>query len=152
MEKGEATIRPVKSSDAEDVCRICCEDLGYQCEKNLVKERINRLALSREAVFVAEVDDKVVGYVHVERYTTLYYEEMANILGLAVSSKCRKLGLGRLLIEEAEKWANENEISLMRLNSGSARVDAHGFYQHLGYKSDKLQLRFIKRIDDNEHE
>ena len=141
------TIRTVTRDDAEDVCRICCDDLGYQCDKYLVGERISRLETDREAVFVAVLNGKVVGYIHVEKYNTLYFETMANILGLAVSGKCRKKGIGRALVEQAEKWASENEITLMRLNSGSSRSDAHKFYRQLGYGSEKDQIRFVKRIE-----
>ena len=140
-------IRPVTRDDSEDVCRICCDDLGYQCDKYLVSERISQLDPSREAVFVAIADGKVVGYIHVERYNTLYFESMANILGLAVSGKCRKMGVGKALLEQAEKWAIDNEINLMRLNTSTARSGAHDFYKHMGYISENKQLRFIKRIE-----
>lgn len=149
MKKKEApiTIRPVTRDDAEDVCRICCEDLGYQCDKYLVGERISQLDANREAVFVAVADDKVVGYIHVEKYNTLYFETMANILGLAVSGKCRKMGIGKALLEHAEKWASDNDITLMRLNTGTKRSSAHEFYRHMGYTSEKNQIRFVKRLD-----
>ncbi len=149
MDEG-LVIRQVKTEDAADVCRICCDDLGYQCDKSLVKERILRLDPEREAVFVALVDGRVAGYVHIERYNTLYFETMANILGMAVSSKFRKHGIGRALIMEAEAWAEENEIYLIRLNSGTGRTEAHEFYRRLGYGMVKEQLRFMKRIGDNE--
>ncbi len=139
-------VRPVAETDAAKVCLICCEDLGYQCDKTLVKMRINQLEPEREAVFVAVVDDAIAGFIHVERYNTLYFETMANILGLAVSSRFRKKGIGKALVEKAEEWANENDIALMRLNSGASRSGAHEFYKHLGYTSEKNQLRFIKRL------
>ena len=139
-------VRPVTETDAAEVCMICCEDLGYQCDKTLVKLRISQLDTEREAVFVAIFEDRIVGFIHVERYNTLYFETMANILGLAVSSKVRKHGIGKALVEKAEDWANENDIALMRLNSGASRSGAHEFYRHLGYASEKNQLRFVKRL------
>ena len=145
--QSQVEVRPVTVDDAAEICQICCEDLGYQCDKILVTERINQLELEREAVFVAEIDGAVVGFVHVEKYNTLYFEMMANILGLAVSSKYRKKGIGRALLERAEQWAMENDISLMRLNSGKKRSDAHKFYRHLEYGQEKEQYRFIKRLD-----
>ena len=90
-------VRPVTETDAAVVCMICCEDLGYQCDKTLVKLRISQLDTEREAVFVAIFEDRIVGFIHVERYNTLYFETMANILGLAVSSKVRKHGIGKAL-------------------------------------------------------
>ena len=43
-------------------------------------------------------------------------------------------------------WARENGIKYMRVNSGIGRVEAHKFYKHMGYESEKEQLRFIKKI------
>jgi hypothetical protein len=144
--KDTVTVRPVTEADAAEVCLICCDDLGYQCDKTLVKLRISQLDDEREAVFVAIFDNQIVGFIHVERYNTLYFETMANILGLAVSTKFRKHGIGKALVEKAEDWANENDIALMRLNSGATRSGAHEFYRHLGYSSEKNQLRFVKRL------
>ena len=61
-------VRPVAEADAAKVCLICCEDLGYQCDKTLVKMRINQLEPEREAVFVAVVDDAIAGFIHVESF------------------------------------------------------------------------------------
>ena len=152
MEKKDTviSIRLVNGDDASQVCAICCDDLGYQCDRALVKERISQLDDVREAVFVAVIDENVVGYIHVEKYNTLYFETMANILGLAVSGKYRRHGVGKVLVDKAERWALDNDISLMRLNSGSSRSGAHKFYRRLGYGSEKDQIRFIKRLDVEE--
>ena len=146
VSKDTVTVRPVTEADASEVCLICCDDLGYQCAKPLVKTRISQMDEARQAVFVAIFDGQIAGFIHVERYNTLYFETMANILGLAVSTKFRKHGIGKALVEKAEDWANENDIALMRLNSGATRSGAHEFYRHLGYSSEKNQLRFVKRL------
>ena len=40
----------------------------------------------------------------------------------------------------------EKNIHFVRLNSGTTRVEAHKFYRTNGYRDDKEQKRFIKRI------
>lgn len=35
-------------------------------------------------------------------------------------------------------------VDLIRLNSGSARKEAHSFYRKIGYNSEKEQIRFMK--------
>ena len=92
-------IREANVNDYIDIHKICCQDLGYNCNADLVKERLKNLDSSREKVFVAIIDGKVVGYVHAEQYNTLYFESLVNILGLAVSkayrrTRCGKLGKG----------------------------------------------------------
>lgn len=142
----EVKIKRVSIEDADAICMISSEDLGYPCEISLVKRKIEKLNDNREAAYVAMMDGIVVGYIHVEKYDTLYFETMANILGLVVKSGYQHNGIGKELVFAAEKWAAENEIRTMRLNSGTSRTDAHNFYRHLGYDSEKEQLRFMKRL------
>ena len=151
-------IRKIELKDAGELCKICSEEMGYECDSDLVKSKIEKLDSKREAVFVAEVETlqnqgllhgtgtQLVGFIHVERYDVLYFESMANILGLAVKKDFQKQGLGKALLLAAENWTQENGIHLMRLNSGINRTDAHGFYEHLGYVSEKEQKRFLKRL------
>ena len=139
-------IRPADIKDAGSICTICSEELGYPCETELVRTKLARLDADRESVFVAEIDGQPAGYVHVERYDLLYSETMANILGLAVKAAFQRSCIGTSLIAAAEKWAVENGIKTMRLNSGAERTGAHGFYRHLGYYSEKEQLRFTKNL------
>ena len=69
-------IREANVNDYIDIHKICCQDLGYDCNADLVKERLKNLDASREKVFVAIIDGKVVGYVHAEQYNTLYFESL----------------------------------------------------------------------------
>lgn len=137
-------IRYANTDDAGEIAVICSEDLGYCCSDTLVRAKLSGLDKSREAVFVADFQGKVIGYVHVERYDTLYMETLANILGLAVRNDSRRLGAGRMLMKAAEDWARENSAVGVRLNSGVQRKEAHAFYRAVGYTSEKEQLRFLK--------
>lgn len=89
----------------------------------------------------------VAGYIHAEKYQTLYFEPMINILGLAVSSGLRRRGIGRMLLKYAEHWANELGIHKIRLNSGASRKEAHSFYRAMGYNNEKGQIRFVKDVE-----
>lgn len=142
----EINIRTVSAADAEDICAICSEDLGYPCELSLVAQKIMRLDPEREAVFAAVSNNVVAGFIHVEKYDLLYFETMANILGLAVKAEYRRSGIGKQLIAAAEDWAVKNGIKAMRLNSGISRTGAHDFYRHLGYDDEKGQIRFNKSL------
>ena len=139
-------IRKVEIGDAEAVRDISTEGLGYSCDLTLVQKKIDGLDAEREAVFVAVADGSVVGYIHIERYDVLYFETMANVLGLSVFKAYHKMGVGKALLFAAEDWARQNNIKMMRLNSGMNRTDAHGFYEHLGYVSEKDQKRFVKTL------
>ena len=140
-------VREATMEDAFAICNISCADLGYDCSCEFVSTRISNLDKGREKVFVAEVNGIVAGYIHAEKYQTLYFEPMINILGLAVSSEFRRRGIGGMLLKYAERWANEVGINKIRLNSGSTRKEAHAFYRAMGYDKEKGQIRFIKDIE-----
>lgn len=141
-------IREASEADASYVCKISCEDLGYSCNSELVKSRLSNLDKNREAVFVAQIQNNVVGYIHVEKYNTLYFESMVNILGLAVSADYRRKGIGKALLNHTEDWARKSGINYVRLNSGITRKQAHNFYRAMGYDNEKGQIRFMKHIGD----
>lgn len=64
IDKEKMIIRKANVNDADDIHKICQDDLGYNCSVDLVKERIALLDLSRERVFVAEYNNRVLGFVH----------------------------------------------------------------------------------------
>ena len=142
----EIIIREAVPKDAEGICAICREGLGYDCTPELVEANLRKLSPDREAVFTAFAGERVAGFIHVEKYSTLYFETLANILGLAVSEEFRRLQVGTRLICAAEDWAKARGISAMRLNSGENRTGAHAFYRALGYKDGNKQNRFLKEL------
>lgn len=140
----EIAIRKACAADSCAIWEICMEDMGYDCSLELVSSKLQRLDSTHEAVFAAESENRVIGFIHVEKYDTLYLETLANILGLAVRADSRRKGAGHLLMEAAEKWAKEVGAVGIRLNSGAERADAHNFYRSAGFISEKQQLRFMK--------
>lgn len=139
-------IRQAKIEDYKDICKICCDDLGYNCSEELVKERLKGLDKNSERVLVAVYNSEVVGYLHAQIYKTLYFEELINYLGLAVSKEYRNKKVGTKLVNEIENWAKENGIKKVRVNSGFSRKEAHEFYRSLGYNNEKEQIRFLKSL------
>ena len=139
-------IRQAKIEDYKDICKICCDDLGYNCSEELVKERLEGLDKNNERVLVAVYNSEDVGYLHAQIYKTLYFEELINFLGLAVSKEYRNKKVGTKLVNEIENWAKEKGINKVRVNSGFSRKEAHEFYRSLGYNNEKEQIRFLKSL------
>ncbi len=139
-------IRKACLSDATAVAEIYKFDLGYETDVNLIKDRIRNLSNQREEVFVAEHEDETVGVIHVEKYETLYYKPIANVLSLAVKEKYHRKGIGKALMHEAENWTKANGLGEIRLESASHRKEAHEFYRAIGFDNEKNQIRFLKKL------
>lgn len=140
-------IRKAEKKDISNLCRICQNALGYpECTEDKIEKGLSRIDESREQVFVCEESGKTVGFVHVELYGCIYFDLLANILGLAVLDEYQHKGYGKELMSAAEEWAKEKNVSAVRVISGISRTNAHEFYEHLGYKSEKMSKRFLKNI------
>ena len=144
-------IRNVKIEDAEAIQRICNISLGYSVSVEIVMRQIQKLSedVNHHYIYVYEdeVLQKVVGFVHAEVYESLYSYAGLNILGLAVLPEFQGKRIGKELMHHLEVKAKDNSVSFVRLNSADYRVEAHKFYESIGYVCDKTQERFIKRLD-----
>ncbi len=138
-------IRKAEVSDAEDIYFINKTSLGY--DYDLDKQRKNLQAVlndKTQVIFVADIGDKVVGYIHLTSYDVIYTDTYKNCLGLAVDNDYKRMGIGSALLKQGEKWAKENGAVGIRLCSGIERENAHKFYLSQGYVENKLQKNLKK--------
>lgn len=139
-------VRQAVISDAKDIYYINKTSLGYDYDLEKQKAKIQAvLNDSTQVIFVAETDNKVVGYIHLVNYDVIYADNFKNCLGLAVDNDYKRNGIGSALLKQAEIWAKENGAAGIRLCSGIEREKAHKFYQSQGYEVTKLQKN-IKKI------
>ena len=144
-------IRNIKIEDAEAIQRICNISLGYSVSIETVMRQIQKLSehVNHHYIYVYEDEElqKVVGFVHAEVYESLYSYAGLNILGLAVLPEFQGKGIGKELMNHLELKAKDDSVTFIRLNSADYRVEAHKFYESIGYVCDKTQKRFIKKLD-----
>lgn len=139
------TIREACPTDAEVLCRLNRDELGYDYPLNKTAEKLEVLLKSPHCrIYVAEYAGDVVGYVHAADYDVLYAPHVKNILGIAISSNFRMNGIGKLLLSAVEQWAKETGAAGVRLVSGALRTGAHKFYLACGYSESKDQKNFKK--------
>lgn len=141
-------LREISIHDADVLRNINSEQLGYDVSLELTTQQIKKLSKDKKKhiflVYENTETHEALGYVHAELYESIYSEPMFNILALAVSKKAEKRGIGKELMYGLETKAKQRNIQAIRFNSGEYRHEAHNFYEHIGYKSDKLQKRFLK--------
>lgn len=139
-------VRQAVISDAKDIYYINKTSLGYDYDFEKQKAKIQAvLNDSTQVIFVAETNNKVVGYIHLVNYDVIYADNFKNCLGLAVDNDYKRNGIGSALLNQAEIWAKENGAAGIRLCSGVEREKAHQFYQSQGYEVTKIQKN-IKKI------
>ena len=139
-------FRPARLADAREMVGLI-EELGHPTPLSDVETRLARL-LERgdQAVFVAEEEGVLLGWIHVQEFLSLSSDPSGLVTGLVVDPAARRRGLGRGLMEAAEGWARALSLSSLRLRARLARAGAHAFYRRLGYQLAKKQLQFRKEL------
>lgn len=128
--------REVQMNDLNPIISLM-EQLGYPIEKNAMVENLqNYMTLPHQKAWVAEKLGHVIGCIAVAKTNFFHLPGcFLRIITLVVDEKNRRLGLGKNLIEIAEKYAAELGCSHIELTSGvnRAKLGSHQFYQSLGY-------------------
>lgn len=141
------SIRAARSSDAGQIVQLTTQ-LGYELTEQEAADRLSRMLLrDDQQFFVADLDGRVVGWVHVIFTEYVDVEAFVLIRGMVVDRNHRRLGIGRALMDRAEAWAREQGCSMVRLSSSATRVAAHQFYEHRGYTKIKTQYSFVKPLN-----
>jgi GNAT superfamily N-acetyltransferase len=140
------TIREMRASDLPSVAGLC-DQLGYPTTVQTLTGRFATLNGRRgEQMLVAVHDEAISGWIHVRRVDGLESDARAEVWGLVVDDQVRSQGVGRALLEFAERWAVANGLQCLRVRSNVLREQAHEFYQRAGYAIVKQQSVFEKRL------
>jgi len=137
------SIRFAKIEDVDSLARLVAQ-LGYPFTVEQTRERFTAI-LSRtdeESVIVTEVNNQVVGLVHVHIYRLLMDAPEVEIGGIVVDEEFRGQGIGEKLVQAAEKWADDHGYSSVYMHANTIRARAHKFYKQLGYEIVKNQYAF----------
>jgi GNAT superfamily N-acetyltransferase len=137
-----ADIRLAKLGDAEPIAGLVSA-LGYPCTEDRMRARMEALVADRgHATFVATIDATVAAMIGA--FICRIYEEDApvgRIIALSVACEYRGQGLGRSLVQAAERWFRSEGVSAVLVNSGFDRQDAHDFYVRVGYSAKGTSFR-----------
>lgn len=96
------------------------------------------------AVFVAFVEEKMVGLVSINGGTASVIEHIGD-LGIVVDEGYRDIGLGTILMEEAINWAKEDSmIKRIELKVQTRNKRAVHLYEKLGFRNEATLSRGVK--------
>jgi len=141
------TIRPAQPADAAQLAKLAGQ-LGYASTPEQVAARFPEILAEREhAILVAERDGaELAGYIEIFPFRTVGSDARMEIAGLVVDEAFRSQGIGRLLMEHAENWGRAKGFQEAGLRSNVIREGAHAFYEKLGYRVNKTQKSFRKKL------
>jgi GNAT superfamily N-acetyltransferase len=140
------TIRRARLSDAVRLAELSTQ-LGYPATGQEIVQRMKRMRPAAvNAVFVAESEQQITGWLHVSVTPLLEVPLRAEVNGLVVDEKRRSAGTGRKLLQVAERWAAERGCKSVSVRSNVIRERAHEFYLRNGYEHFKTQKAFRKPL------
>jgi GNAT superfamily N-acetyltransferase len=142
-------IRTATLDDAAAIAALSSQ-LGYPTDAAEVAHLYaSILPHGDHAVFLAEDEDGAIsGWAHVFLSRRLFVPTYAELGGLVVDETRRESGIGRALLERAERWAVEAGCSLLRIRTNVQRTEAHRFYARMGYTASKAQHVLDKKLSD----
>ena len=133
------TIRAARRDDFDAVTRLL-ELLGRPDVTGATEEDC-RAVYEAQVVdpdahhIVAELRDEVVAFASMHFRTRLnHVTEEAWIPDLIVAESARRRGIGRALLEEAERKARERGCHMIELESAYFRAEAHHMYRQFGMR------------------
>jgi len=100
-------------------------------------------------IFIAEENERAVGYLVcklVERAENpfTFARRWLHIDQISVRPAAHGQGVGRALMQQAERLANEWKVQKIQLDSWDFNLNAHAFFEHLGFQ--KCHFRFWQDV------
>jgi predicted N-acetyltransferase YhbS len=93
------------------------------------------------AVLVAELDGAVVGCLSTSAMRVLHrLAPVGRISMMVVDEVLRDRGIGAALVRAAEQALAAQGCRMVEVTSNLRRIDAHRFYERLGYAKTSLRL------------
>jgi GNAT superfamily N-acetyltransferase len=135
------------AADAEALAELAGQ-LGYPATAAQTAARLADLRARPEEhrIWVARSGDRPIGWLHafVARYVV--DDPYAEIGGLVVAEGERGHGVGARLLAEVDAWARAQGFDRIGVHSNVLRADAHRFYERAGFKLEKRQGVFTRRL------
>jgi RimJ/RimL family protein N-acetyltransferase len=162
MSDQKTHIRPVRAEDAEAVLSIQREVVGEKDYFIAVSEEFNKtteehqewiqkiIEHERETMFVAEIEGKVVGWIVFKSQERKRMHHTGSF-AIMLQKDFRNKGIGKLLIHELLRWAEEHPIiEKVSLGTFSTNSRAIELYKKLGFVEEGRKVNEFK-FNENEY-
>jgi GNAT superfamily N-acetyltransferase len=135
------TVRQPSTDDAHAIA-VLLGVLGYPTDSTTIPERLVRLnGFPSSLALVAVAGESVVGVVTANLVPSIHDDApVAWLTTLVIATEMQGRGVGRQLVRAAEDWSRERGAARISVTSGAHRLDAHRFYEGLGYATTGVRL------------
>ncbi|MHC5933158.1 GNAT family N-acetyltransferase [Nostoc sp.] len=143
----EIKIRQATIKDVERIASLC-EQLEYSVRNQQIEQRLTKIKNNdAHIVYVATLEDEyLIGWAHAHISELIIIPTQTIIFGLVVDKNYRHNGIGRLLMQQIEQWADVLGCEGVILRSNIKRKEAHLFYEKIGYTNIKQSVTFYKKL------
>jgi GNAT superfamily N-acetyltransferase len=141
-------IRRGTEEDASAIARLATE-LGYPAPLDAMTARVTAISASGNDLLLVAVGpaNEPVAWLQAHAAQILESGFRVEIVGLIVSTQARRCGVGRSLVDEAERWARNLHANTLAVRSDIKRAESHIFYPGLGFSLCKTQHVYRKVLD-----
>ncbi|MDD9986607.1 MAG: GNAT family acetyltransferase [Spirochaetaceae bacterium] len=136
-------VRPYRESDQDAVVALWRKCGLVRPWNDPVKDIRRKLGVQRDMFLVGSLDGRLVATMMVG-----YEGHRGWVNYLAVAADCRKRGLGRTLMSEAEARLREMGCPKVNLQIRRSNADVVSFYRSIGYSEDDVVSMGKRLIED----
>ncbi|WP_027964928.1 GNAT family N-acetyltransferase [Halalkalibacillus halophilus] len=130
----------IREATLEDTVQIASlmKHLSYPVSEERMKTRLEKILTHKDyQTFVYEQDQQLIGLsgmMKCFRYES--DDSYVRVTTMVVDENYRQQGIGTAMIQHIEKWARDQGLAMITLNSGNReeRKQAHQFYIQRGFE------------------
>ena len=127
------TLRPAAPADVDRIASLFTDE-GYPSGPSDIVERLERFGSPQSRVIVADHDGEILGFIALHAIPRFEHSDrVLRIMALVVDPGVRERGIGRLLMDEAERVGAARGAAFVEVTAGHHRPDAFRLYEELGY-------------------
>jgi len=127
------SLRLATPDDAERIAALFTDE-GYPAGPSDIVDRLTRFDSEHSRVIVADNGGEVLGFVAIHALPRFEHtDRIIRVMALVVDAGERGRGIGRLLMEEAERIGRDLGAAFAEITAGHHRPDAQRLYEELGY-------------------
>ena len=161
----EISVRKATADDYNSLCELFDEGDAlhrdnlphiFQKPSGAAREQdyyLELIADENVALFVAEVGEQLVGFVHAivrnpPPFPVFVPRRYAIVDGIVVKSGFQNHGIGRILMDKMQEWASAKGATSIELNVYEFNQAANAFYRKLGYETISHKMsKSLRQVD-----